>query len=285
MVIKNIRDTIVFCEVDFDRIRERVYKNLNNIVSHTINTWQLHREEEEKYQDTYQGKIAEYFVEYFLNEQLKLKYIPYDIFRKDCFKKHAPFDGILVNNDLSELKLDKFINMINHEIFNNTSGQISVKLHNMLIKNGIYTVEIKSTKVTERHRIYGNTYEAIIDSIINNDDYLEYPNYCRSSNSISNLKDYIKYLESKFKSKINLKKLKGLELPFMKFFYIRVYIDFEKNTVYLIGFITRDKFFENKPQIKKMIKKGKSENAIYFVKPIKEVNIPIFEINKFLRGY
>lgn len=279
MITKRIGDTIVFINADLNKLHDNTKVKI--ISQRTQNTWQPDRESEEKQRDTAQGKIAEYFVEYYLNNVLKLCYIPYDDFRKNDFTKHAPFDGILIKK-YDEDFVEGFIELITKEVSENERGQISVNLHEKLIENDIYTVEIKSTKVVKRHK-KGNNINEIIEAI-KNDDYLEYPHYCRSSYYINRVEDYVEYLNSlnKFSKRVNLENLKEVELPFMKFFYIRVYMDYNDKIVYLIGFITREKFFVDKPKIKKMVKWGKSEKAIYFAKNIKEVTMPVENIKDYL---
>jgi len=283
--IREIEDTIVFEKIDLNIINQLGTKT---IAKHTKNTWQPNRKPREIIQDTRQGKIAEYYVDYYLNKILKLNYLPYDYFRKDNFKKHAPFDGVLIQNT-DDTIINKFKNKINEEINNSRkAGTISKELHEQMIENHLYTVEIKSTNVANCKLEFSSCsnedeyLKKIILFIKEKHDYLEYPHLCRSSNSISNINDYFNEF---YKDKCtNINEIKKFEIPFMKYFYIRVYVDFKDKRVFIIGFIPRDKFFENGPMIKKMVRKNKSENAIYFAKNIKQVNIPIKKLKNYLEG-
>jgi len=281
MIVKHVGDTVVFVDAELNNLRDNTKARI--ISRHTQDTWQPDRGSEEKRKDTVQGKVAEHYVEYYLRNVLKLCYLSYDDFRENGFIKHAPFDGVLIKK-YDESLIEKFIKLIVKEVNENESGQITANLHEKLIENNIYTVEIKSTRVAKRHKKSNDINEII--KAIKNDDYLEYPHYCRSSYTIKSVLDYIEYLNSlnRFSKRVNVENLKEIELPFMKFFYIRVYIDFDDRIVYLIGFTTREKFFVGKPEIKKMIKRGKSEKAIYFAKKIREVNIPIQNIKYYLEA-
>lgn len=271
-------DVIVFKNVNFEKLRNR--RKVEMISKHTRETWQPGRGNEERQRDTEQGKIAERCVECYLNNILKITYQSYDSFRGDKFIKHAPFDGLLFK-EYNKYLLKWAIELVNKEVEKSSTGSASPELRDKLIKKGVYTVEIKSTKVTERLK-RNNNIEAIIEAIKNNDDYLTYPHYCRSSTSIKDVNDYIKY-SKQYDKTLTLANLKEKELPWMEYFYIRVYIDYEERVVYLIGFITKDMFFINIPQVKKMFKLGKSERAIYFAKNIRKVNVAIDKIKEYMR--
>lgn len=101
------------------------------------------------------------------------------------------------------------------------------------------------------------------------DDFLTYPFYCRSgyydtrgyvfhAKSKMNLHDYFDY-------EVLLNKVVNKELSENSDIFIRVYVD--ADGYYLIGFITKENLLSNL-EIKKMIKPGKSQNALYFAKPL-----------------
>ena len=58
--------------------------------------------------------------------------------------------------------------------------------------------------------------------------------------------------------------------------FIRVYVD--DDGYYLIGFITKEDLLKN-PEIKKMIKPGKSQRALYFAKSLKD-GLPMNVLSK-----
>jgi hypothetical protein len=252
---------------------------IQQISDHTVNTWQADRSSAEKKKNTEQGKIAEHFTGKYLREQLGLNYVDYDEFRSNNFEKHAPFDGLL-----SYTSIDGAVfKTINDEVSKHPYGQISDELRQALIKQKIFTVEIKSTKVIARHKAGGADDEKIIAAIKAQDDYLVYPRFCRKSSTISDLSGYIKFVEEKNGKGIatDSLSLRALELPGKNYFYVRVYIDFDTSKVYLIGFITIFDFFID-PHIKKMIQYGKSENAIYFSAKIANQNNELDSIKKIL---
>jgi hypothetical protein len=71
------------------------------IAKQTQDTWQANRTAEEKHQDTACGKIAEHLVEeYFQSNLTQLQFLSYDEFRKNNYKKHAPFDALVSIKDI-----------------------------------------------------------------------------------------------------------------------------------------------------------------------------------------
>jgi hypothetical protein len=261
-------DVIIFKNLDLKNpavFSEKISKN-------TANTWQSNKDDKEKLKDTQQGKVAEGIVSDYLVEVLKIKYLSYDSFRSNNFEKHAPFDGLIITEKTSKEDIKEGINKINAEISKNRFGIISGKTRLHLEKKGIYTVEIKSTKVAQRHKRLGNSDKMTIDQI-KNDDFLTYPKFLRKSSSVNNINDYMSYLkERKIIPNVtqgnDLEIIKGIELSYMNYFFIRIYLDYDENKAYLIGFITKSDFFVKMPTIKKMIKFGKSEEAIYFSLPL-----------------
>lgn len=235
--------------------------NANYIAENTVNTWQKGRNQLEKSQDTQIGKIAENIVENYILGNLKnIRYLSYDSFRKDNFQKHAPFDGLLFHKGNNEFLINEAIAKINQEVSHNQFGQISENLKQYCLKNHIYLTEIKSTRITQRHKDNNK----LNLNIILNDDFLDYPKFTRTDkgNKIRNLNDYLHYINSEKGVSYLLEDLKLIEKRNMKHIYVRVYVDELENTGYIVGCISCKKFTENM-QIKHMIKKGKSENALY----------------------
>ena len=90
---------------------------------------------------------------FFSKYHTSVKYISYDTIRTDNFLKHAPFDGLLVDcNKVSKTILAEKFEKINKEIAESSYGVISTELRAELYDAGIYTVEIKSTKVNDKKR-------------------------------------------------------------------------------------------------------------------------------------
>lgn len=241
----------------------------------TQNTWQKDRKNNEKRADTNIGKLAENIFEQYLEKQIRsLRFFSYDSFRKDNFRKHAPFDGIILRNNYDKNIVRTYARKIISEIENNKYGIISDKLKIDLEKNEIFTVEIKSTRVSQRLRENTSSEEQIAENIINNDDFLDYPKYLRNDNDnkINSLQDYIEFC----KKHRNLicetnnceNSIRTIEKNNMKYFYVRVYIDEIHKTAYIIGYIDKV-FFSDNFFIKHMSKKGKSEKAIYLTNPLK----------------
>ena len=107
--------------------------------------------------------------------------------------------------------------------------------------------------------------------LILDDDFLTYPFYCRSG--YYDTKGYVFLAKSKMNLKgffdypVLLEKVVKNELAENSDIFIRVYVD--EDGYYLIGYITKEELLTN-PEIKKMVKPGKSQNALYFAKPLRE---------------
>jgi hypothetical protein len=247
--------------------------SVGKIVDFTANTWQSDRTLSEKKSDTNLGKLAEEVLEDFFRAHLpNIEYLSYDTFRSNNYEKHAPFDGIVYSKNISAEVLSVFIVKINNEVTNNQWGKISNSLKLDLEKNLIYTVEVKSTRVAERHKRNGIDTDSIKKSILQ-DDFLEYPTRLRTVKfgTMNTLEDYIKFCEKveviscpsgSDKNQI----IRDFEQVNMRYFYFRVYIDESLNKAYIVGYI--DKFvFSSLFVWKKMKKINKSEHALYLAVP------------------
>jgi hypothetical protein len=257
-------------------ISEENKKILQEIVNNTSNTWQSGRSEEEKYLDTLQGKIAEdLFQEYV--RSTNIDYLSYDSIRNDNFLKHAPIDGLLFRKSLDANILNESIKLVLNDVAADQHGRINVSTRETLRSRSIYIVEIKSTKVNDRKR--GNKsqidYQKTIDldclvQNIKKDDFLTYPHFCRIGN-ISDLDNYYRFV---VRQNPGVNKGKGLldlmdfELANMPDILVRIYIDFVASKGLIIGYILREEFIKN-VELKKMVKPGKSEGALYFAKNLR----------------
>lgn len=251
---------------------------VSKIVAHTANTWQPARGTEEKGKDTTQGKMAEQAVILYLSQCAdSIRYIPYDEIRKDNFQKHAPFDGVLVDSaKVSEETLSDIFQKINDEIDRGSFGQISASLRSEMLAAGVFSVEVKSTKVNDKKCAAANFKSYDKDEEIANllnaicqDDFLTYPHYTRKGDY--NWESYCNYCKKRNSTFSQLSgsalsdAVKAVELANMDEFYIRVYMDDVHEKALILGFITKGDFMEF-PLLKKMIHKGKSEKALYLAK-------------------
>ncbi len=274
----NVLDCIIY---DYNEIQNNEDAEVAQIVAHTANTWQATRGTDEKSRDTKQGKHAEQAVSLFFSKyDTSVKYISYDSFRADNFEKHAPFDGVLV--DISKVDnetiLDVFVK-INREIERGNYGSISPELRKEMFAAGVFSVEVKSTKVNDKKRNNagfvsyddGVQIKNLIDSICQ-DDFLTYPHFRRTGDYDWN--SYCLYVKNRVAEFSSLSgcelqnAVKEIELENMDDFYIRVYMDEIHKKVLILGFITKEDFLIS-PLLKKMILFGKSEKALYLAKNLR----------------
>ena len=113
IVFRNV-DGVLICNIPDKKCLDG--DEVTKIASYTVNTWQQNRGEAETYDNTVQGKLAEYALEQYLKRQTSIRYLSYDKFRKDNFKKHAPFDGLIFSVHQKEDVLDQCIEAINTEV-------------------------------------------------------------------------------------------------------------------------------------------------------------------------
>ena len=254
------------------------YSSIKTIIDNTVETWQPNRSTTSKTNDTKLGKLAEGVVSAYIKTTMPhVQYLSYDDFRTNNFKKHAPFDGLLFLDSVPTLVLKNIIDEMNIEITKNKYGKITDTLKYKSLINHLFITEIKSTRVTNRHKNRDGNVD--IDKLLA-DDFLEYPKYIRvdKDNKINNFQDYIKFLKENrgFKCKNELScedNIKKIEKANMRHIYIRVYIDEFTNTAYIIGCINMQEFLKN-VVLKKMKQYGKSEMAIYLSTSLKNgVNI------------
>lgn len=235
---------------------------VKTITNNTINTWQIDRSFQKKQQDTNLGKIAENIFETYCKKHLNnIKYISYDTFRSNNYSKHAPFDGLIYNDKKTTNNvIESYFKNINEQVTNNQYGKITDELKQELYDNDIYIVEIKSTRVVNRHM---NNQKVELENILN-DDFLEYPKYLRTDtyDSINSWKDYFEFCKKNKNFNGDIQNLQNEEKINMRHIYIRIYIYEQNNEAYIIGWTSNTDFIKN-AVVKKMIQYNKSEKALY----------------------
>lgn len=275
----------VVCE--FPGIEELKLEQIDQIVSHTHNTWQPNRPIEEIRKNTIQGKCAEFVVEKYLKENSGYRYESYDDFRIDDFEKHAPFDGIIYSASIGTEVLRQAKSLINYDVIDSygDTGTITVETRNKLEDNGIFTVEIKSSLLQDprdyRTMEHKNSlertdadYTELCEYIKGFYDYFVYPNFCRNSMKINSFYDYVVYYRMKHQQTTNtetyLFRLIKTEFDNACNIYTRVFIDMLSNEILIPGYVTKSRFFEE-PRIRKM-KSDKSKNAVYYMYHMRDGN-------------
>lgn len=256
---------------------EEIDRNLIDLMVHnTRNTWQAGRREEEKRRDTIQGKKAELVFERYIAEHTGHRYLSYDEFREDGFRKHAPFDGLLIGRDTDAAAEKECINAINREIAGGSEvGTISPGLRKRLEDEGIFTLEIKSSSLKGRDyegvdNAVRRTREACEQIIHNLErwDFFVYPHYLRTSGSVADFYDYTEYVRAHEEgfpqgNERFLRQLMFTEYEHASNLYTRFYFDYAKGHIYLPGYILKEDFFRN-PRIMHM--PGlKSGMALYYM--------------------
>lgn len=255
---------------------------IENITSHTNNTWQVGRDLDEKRRDTEQGKSAEDIVELFMGEFPQFEYISYDKIRADNGKKHAPFDGLLYKKSkTSQEQIKTAIDKIRTDTTNSWSGQITVDTRTFLRNNHIHTIEIKSTKVSDKKRSGLSEIKDLFPdhtSLLNRirkDDYFVYPHFLRTTNDgkVLTFEQYVKFVKDTGKilednNELFLKKLFEVECENASDIVIRVYEDNLLKNHYIIGYVL-SKYILWKRNIAGMYSK-KSMSALYYKLPLTE---------------
>lgn len=282
-----------------DSIGQEIYDTVEKIVDNTANTWQKDRTREEMLHDTLQGKLAEDmfadFIQFYQPEQTIL-YLSYDDFREDGFEKHAPIDGILYLSGNEWLQ--DGVNIINNDVQNNKYGKASPNTLAYLKSKGLYTVEVKSSRVPDKDyngidkEAFRNTQQQQqLISNLRKRDFFVYPEFSRTiGKKVHNFNDYCKYVveyHSQFAGLSEQELIREIvikELETKCDIYTRIFMDWN-TTESIIGYITgyalgTDFFIE--PRIINMSRKDKSENALYYVFPIERCRnlLDIFNDNR-----
>lgn len=253
----------VFCPAD-------LLESIKIIATNTQNTWQQNRVLDDIIKDTTIGKIAEYTLKKHISTHSAFMIFDYDDFRVDNYKKHAPLDCVICDKQNTNLQLA--MEAINTDVTNNKNGAMN-SATKMLLKNfNIFTMEIKSTRITNRHKKNGVlNFQAIL-----NDDFLAYPKFYRKISSNIYINSWEHYLDfcinnNQIDVNVTLEALKKIEFDNMYDYYARVYVEQMDNNlfdIYLIGRISKQNFIKNSV-IKRMPQHKKSEQALYIATTIK----------------
>ena len=269
--------------LDYAEIKhhERENADIAAIADNTVNTWQPWRKETEKYADTTLGKLAEDAVMTLFAKLSIAGYYPYDSFRTDGFKLHAPLDGIFSANFPRKL-----IDLINEDV-QRSEGRLSVATREAIRAANAYSVEIKSTRLAEKYKTRAGftSYNdaASVRSLVGylmNLDFLCYPHFVRCGDMTYD--QYCLFAEKRLNTHLPLNELKEKvrenELLHAYDILIRVFMDEENKKAIVMGWIDRFRFFSS-PILRKLPSKNKSENALYFVKPLK-YGFPLRDLGK-----
>jgi len=247
----------------------KLLEQIKIIATHTKNTWQSNRLLGDIIKDTTIGKIAEHTLKEHIAKHSGYVILDYDDFRVNNYKKHAPLDCIVFEKQNPNLQLA--INAINLDATNNPNGVMSDNTKELLKNLKIYTMEIKSTRIANRHKENG----AINYQVILNDDFLAYPKFYRKVPSDIEINNWHKYLNhcisnSRVQPNTDLTTLQEIELNNMYDFYARVYVEQINDNlfdIHIMGYITKQDFIKNSV-IKRMPQCGKSEQALYIATQI-----------------
>lgn len=257
--------------IDFDDIIADKNINIHKLVLSTFNTWQKSRDLSQKESDTAIGKIAEFAVATAFRIFNIPLYHSYDSFRTDGFKLHAPFDGLLCKNLNKEL-----IDIINSSVAN-IGPKISSSIRKEIRKFDAFTVEVKSTRLAKKYKERANfknyDNQSEVENLIkelSSLDFITYPYFSREGDY--SFSSYCDLAKAKLCLNYSGESLKAEVLKHERNnsddIYIRVFIDEELHKAIIMGWIDKKSFYEN-ATLMKLIKRNKSENALYFACPLK----------------
>ena len=278
MEIKRFSDFII-CPIPAESELDQA--EIEQIVTHTHNTWQHDRPIQEIRENTIQGKRAEIVIENILRDNSTSRFLAYGKMRRDNFNKHAPFDGIIYRNDIATNILQSAIDRINNDVISiaGDSGTITVETREYLETSGIYTIEIKSS-LLQHPRDYrcingdievtrsDDNYLRLCEYVKGFYDYFVYPHFCRDNRNITSFYDYTRYIRDINNWGSRNKQAFVYSLMKQEFdnacnIYTRVFFELRRNEILIPGYIVKTRFFEE-PRIRKM-PSPKSQNAIYYM--------------------
>jgi len=238
------------------------------IARNTANTWQPQRSQREKFNDTQVGKLAEDALACYLAKS-NIAYRSWDDVRTDNFQQHAPLDGFIARANATHI--------LHHPRFTAAANDAQQQTHFDLSfvekceQHGLYGVEVKSTRISPRHR---NSEGKVDVERILNDDFLLYPK--------------IRYGQLTTTLRQTLLMPENLTMTAQRtpFFLIRIYLEQLSETTYrayLMGYLTRKQFFISpRLTVKSMPRRGKSERAIYYAVPLR-AGRPVKDLQEFVQ--
>ena len=288
MEIQLINNT-VFADYSELQVNDSI---VNQITSHTAETWQPNRKTEERKNNTQQGKEAEEIVETFIKEQFnaKISLKSYDEIRNDDYEKHAPFDFLIWNSEeVDEKDIARIETSVKNDIEASQGKFVSLSecTRGLCRKSNVKIAEVKSTnirdKLKEKAGFTGNyadivSVEKLVDVIKKADDIFCYPHYKRSETGDNySIDDYCCYVKTREPSLAEYDgdelREKVIELEAKKQccdIFIRVYVDSGAKKGFVIGWMQRERLLDYKVVFKRMSQPGKSEKALYFTKNLSE---------------
>ena len=251
------------------KLNDRDLEVIELIAQHTKNTWQKNRPMDEIRRDTAFGKLAERsFINYL--ETKDIPHADWDDLRQDNYQSHTSLDGFIAHPESTiNLQSDEFASRVNNEL---EGAYLSVHLRDELELEGVWSYEVKSTRIVGRLKLNQNTVN--MDAILN-DDFLAYPTI-RSGV----LDERLRARLLKDQSKENAKEKSPL-------IFVRVYMTpptllTDPVEARLIGWIDRGSFYAN-CMVKTMPQRGKSEAAIYYAVPIRRGR-PMSELHDYIKN-
>lgn len=253
-------------------------QSIELVSGNTKNTWQPGRDYGEKKKDTAQGKLAEQLFQEYAGQFGGFAYIPYDDIRRDGYRFHAPFDGLLYKRTdrmRSGRELEPLLDKICAEVADSRgNGKISADTRDALRSRKIYTVEVKSTRVNRKKHppelaVRSMRDHAELINRIREDDYFVYPHFSRQADSGERY-DFGRYVEETVRSgalrasdeRGRLRELYAIECRHASDIQVRVYLDYITGCGYLMGYMRAADIIAGR-HIGRM-PGGKSEQAVYY---------------------
>lgn len=264
---------------------------IDKITDNTVETWQPDRKQNERKNNTAQGKAAEEIFKGVLKKFFPntISFKAYDDIRNDHLKKHAPFDFLVWETGKTDIGLIE--QSIKNDIVNtkNDFVKLSDYTRKLCEESNVKIVEVKSTKVRDALKRgcnfngdYNNRDEVLklVNEIKRHDDIFCYPYYKRSDIAPDySIYDYCNFVKSHertlegYTGEQLREKVIDLELAHQCCdIFVRVYIDKIARRGIVIGWIQREKLLDYSVDFKKMIQADKSERALYFAKNLRKVN-------------
>ena len=172
------------------------------------------------------------------------------------------------------------------------TSKLSAATRDRIRNMNAWTVEIKSTRLAQKYkdRAGFTTYQdrtqiARLADSLKGLDFLTYPFFIRQGNFT--FFEYCLYVNKYFlhtdlKGASLAEYVKNIELGNACDIYMRVFVDEVEKKALIMGFIDRFSFFRY-PATHKLVLPGKSENALYFVKKLRDAR-PLTDLEHVLKN-